>query len=216
MRASWDEYFVRLAHVVATRSTCDRRHVGCIFVSPEHHILATGYNGSVHGHDHCDDVGHMMDANNSCVRTIHAEQNAIVHAASTGVHLRGSTVYITHSPCWTCTKLLLNVEVARIVYSEFYRDDRVFDACKKSGVPVDQYIDETNMKILEELRALKAQPKTPSTPPESTGFGAVSESESESEAEAVRQAHLDAPSGGSSGFYFESKTTRSRYRSITV
>lgn len=118
MRPSWDNYFLDIAKTVATRSTCPRLSVGCVLVA-DHRILTCGYNGSPSGLDHCTDVGCLMQ-NDSCVRTIHAEQNAIVQAAILGIALSGCTAYITHFPCLTCVKLLINCDVHRIVYNTFY------------------------------------------------------------------------------------------------
>jgi dCMP deaminase len=124
-RASWDEYFMGIAQQVATRSTCDRKHVGAVIVR-DRSILATGYNGSIRGLPHCDDVGHLMDGGH-CVRTVHAEANAIVQAARNGVRLAGAEIYVTASPCFGCFKLIANSGLCRIVFGEFYRDERIFD-----------------------------------------------------------------------------------------
>lgn len=88
-RQSWDEYFIRIAEEVATRSTCNRKHVGAVIVR-ERSILATGYNGSIRGMPHCDDVGHLM-VNDHCIRTVHAEANAIAQAARNGVRIEGAS-----------------------------------------------------------------------------------------------------------------------------
>jgi dCMP deaminase len=132
-RASWDEYFMQIATDVASRATCDRKHVGCVIVSPERHILSTGYNGSARGLQHCDDVGHMME-DGHCVRTVHAEMNAICQAAANGVRLQGATAYMTASPCWICFKLLVNAGIKKMAFKEFYRDAKIFDAAKELGI----------------------------------------------------------------------------------
>src|SRR5687768_17940338 len=93
VRASWDEYFMSIAQVVATRSTCPRKYVGAVIVR-NRTILSTGYNGSIRGMPHCSDVGHMME-DNHCVATIHAEANAIIQAARNGVMIEGATNYVT-------------------------------------------------------------------------------------------------------------------------
>jgi dCMP deaminase len=128
-RASWDEYFMSIAQVVATRSTCQRKYVGAVLVR-NRTILSTGYNGSIRGMPHCSDVGHMMEEGH-CVATIHAEANAIIQAARNGVMIEGATNYVTASPCWSCFKQLANAGVTRICYGEFYRDERIFDIAKK-------------------------------------------------------------------------------------
>jgi dCMP deaminase len=89
-------------------------------------ILSTGYNGSIRGLPHCDEVGHMME-NGHCVATVHAEANAILQAAKNGVRIDGATLYTTASPCWPCFKLIANSGCVRIVYGEFYRDPRIFE-----------------------------------------------------------------------------------------
>jgi dCMP deaminase len=131
-RASWDEYFMSIAQVVATRSTCPRKYVGAVLVR-NRTILSTGYNGSIRGMPHCSDVGHMME-DGHCVATIHAEANAIIQAARNGVNIDGATNYVTASPCWNCFKQLANAGIVRIVYGEFYRDDRIFEIAQKIGI----------------------------------------------------------------------------------
>ena len=131
-RASWDEYFMAIARQVASRSTCDRKHVGAVVVR-ERMILTTGYNGSIRGLPHCDDAGHLLD-NGHCVRTVHAEANAIVQAARTGVRLEGGCIYVTASPCFGCFKLIANAGLVRVVYGEFYRDERVFEVAAHARI----------------------------------------------------------------------------------
>lgn len=131
-RASWDEYFMQIAHTVATRATCDRKHVGAVIVR-NRTILATGYNGSLQGLEHCDDAGHMME-NGHCVRTIHAEANAIIQAARNGVAIDGGSVYVSASPCWNCFKMIANAGLKRIVFGEFYRDPRIFEFAHRLGI----------------------------------------------------------------------------------
>jgi len=114
-----------IAHQVATRATCDRKHVGAVVVR-DRTILSTGYNGSIRGMPHCDEVGHMME-NGHCVATVHAEANALLQAAKNGVRIDGATLYTTASPCWPCFKLIANSGCVRIVYGEFYRDPRIFE-----------------------------------------------------------------------------------------
>lgn len=131
-RVSWDVYFMNIAREVATRSTCDRKHVGAVVVRDKN-ILATGYNGSIGGLPHCDDVGHMMD-HGHCVRTVHAEANAIVQAAKNGARVDASCIYVTASPCWACFRLIANAGITRIVFGEFYRDQRIFDFSRDLGI----------------------------------------------------------------------------------
>jgi dCMP deaminase len=131
-RGSWDEYFMRIAVEVASRATCDRKHVGAVIVR-EKSILATGYNGSIRGLGHCNDEGHLME-DGHCVRTIHAEANAIIQAARNGVRIDGATVYVTASPCWGCFKMIANAGIQRIVFGEFYRDERIFRFATELGI----------------------------------------------------------------------------------
>lgn len=131
-RADWDAYFMNIAKVVASRSTCDRKFVGAVIVRDKT-ILSTGYNGSIRKLEHCDDVGHMME-NGHCVATIHAEANAILQAAKNGVSINGATIYTTASPCWPCFKLVANAGLRRICFGEFYRDERIFEIAQKTGI----------------------------------------------------------------------------------
>jgi len=131
-RASWDEYFMNIARVVASRATCDRKHVGAVLVR-DRTILSTGYNGSIRGLRHCSEEGHMME-DGHCVRTVHAEANAIIQAAKNGVAIDGATIYTTASPCWPCFKIIANAGCQRIVFGEFYRDPRIFDYAKQLGI----------------------------------------------------------------------------------
>lgn len=136
VRVSWDEYFMAIARQVATRSTCDRKHVGAVIVR-DRMILATGYNGSIRGIAHCDDVGHLME-DGHCVRTVHAEANAIVQAARNGVRLEGAHIYVTASPCFGCFKLIANAGISRIGFLEFYRDERIYQLSKELGIELKQ------------------------------------------------------------------------------
>ena len=132
VRASWDEYFMNIAREVSTRSTCDRKFVGAVIMRDKS-ILATGYNGSIRGLSHCDEEGHLME-DGHCVRTVHAEANAIVQAARHGVRIEGASIYVTASPCWGCFRLIANAGIARIAFGEFYRDQRIFDVATRLGI----------------------------------------------------------------------------------
>ena len=131
-RLPWDEYFMKIAEVVASRSTCPRKFVGAVIVRDKT-ILSTGYNGSIRGMPHCTDVGHMME-NDHCVATIHAESNAIIQSAKNGVMIDGGAIYVTASPCWSCFKMIANAGLRRIIYREFYRDDRIFQVAERLGI----------------------------------------------------------------------------------
>lgn len=121
MRDSWNEYFMKIAHMVATRATCDRAHVGAVIVK-EKNIIATGYNGSMVGIEHCDNAGHQM-RDGHCIRTVHAEVNAICQAAKHGHSIKNATLYVTHFPCWNCFKMVVNAGIRRIYYENAYRID---------------------------------------------------------------------------------------------
>lgn len=138
MRPDWDTYFMDIASVVASRSTCDRACVGAVIVRDKR-ILTTGFNGSPTGQPHCDDVGHLL-VNGHCVRTIHAELNAIIQAALHGISLKGSTCYVTHFPCHGCAKALANTGLDRLVYGEPYRiDPHALEVLTSAGAEVVQW-----------------------------------------------------------------------------
>jgi dCMP deaminase len=126
-RPSWDEYFLNLIDVIGTRATCDRGKAGCVIVK-EKRILTTGYVGSPIGAKHCDEVGHEMQSvihedgsqTRHCIRTAHAEQNAIANAARFGVSLEGATLYCKMTPCYVCAKMIINAGVKRVVCAKDY------------------------------------------------------------------------------------------------
>lgn len=121
-----------IARQIATRSTCSRKHVGAVIVKNKM-ILATGYNGSLRKMEHCDSVGHLME-DGHCVRTVHAEANAIVQAARSGTMVEGADIYVTASPCFNCFKLIGNAGIVRIFFGEFYRDERIYEFAHLMGI----------------------------------------------------------------------------------
>jgi len=129
VRPSWDEYFIKLADTVAERATCDRGRSGCVIVKDKQ-ILVTGYVGSPRGLAHCDEVGHLLRktihedgrVTQHCVRTVHAEQNAITQAARRGIALDGATLYCRMTPCRTCAMLIINCGIVRVVCEKKYHD----------------------------------------------------------------------------------------------
>lgn len=138
-RLSWEEYFLKVAEVVSSRSTCDRLHVGAVIVKNKT-ILSTGYNGSPRGLPHCDDVGHEI-ADGHCVRTIHAEANALVQAARHGTAVDAATLFLTNSPCYDCFKMIVNAGIKEVVYENFYMSryeasEKVLELAKKTGVKI--------------------------------------------------------------------------------
>ncbi len=138
-RPSWDVYFLKIAETVATRATCDRLHVGAVLVRNKV-ILATGYNGAPRGLAHCDDAGHEL-VDGHCVRTVHAEANAIAHAAKHGMNIDGATLYLTNSPCYDCFKMIVNAGIKKVIYGSFYMSryeasNAVLTLAKQAGVEI--------------------------------------------------------------------------------
>lgn len=150
-RPTWDEYFIEIMNSVSKRATCDRGKSGCVIVKNKH-ILVTGYVGSPAGLPHCDEVGHQMKAivhedgkiTNHCVRTAHAEQNAICQAAKLGIPLDGSTLYCRMTPCSTCAKMIINSGIKRVVCEKKYHAGKESEEIfKQAGVKLDMLSDET-------------------------------------------------------------------------
>ena len=123
---------MNIARQAATRSTCDRKNVGAVIVR-DRTILSTGYNGSIRGMPHCDEVGHLME-DGHCIATMHAEANAIVQAAKNGVRIEDAEIYTTASPCWNCFKLIANAGIRTIYYGEFYRDVRSVEVAAQLNI----------------------------------------------------------------------------------
>ena len=138
MRKSWNEYFMEITEMVASRSTCDRAFVGCVVVNKDHRIVSTGYNGSVAGNPHCSEVGHTM-RDGHCIATIHAEMNALLYCAKEGIPVKGCTAYVTHFPCLNCSKALIQAGIEKIYYKNAYRvDDYALDLFEKNGIHLEQ------------------------------------------------------------------------------
>jgi len=140
-RVSWEHYFMQIAEQVATRSTCERKFVGAVIVRDKM-ILSTGYNGSIRGLPHCEEAGHEME-NGHCIRTVHAEANAIVQAARNGVAIENADIYVTASPCYYCFKLIANAGIKRVYYKDFYRDEHILKHAKEAGIELIQLSDAT-------------------------------------------------------------------------
>ena len=142
-RPDSDEYFLKIASVVAERSTCRRHHVGAVAVRDKH-ILATGYNGAPAGFKDCLELGCLRDelyipsgTRQEICRGIHAEQNVIIQASLHGVSLEGSTIYATHTPCVLCAKMLVNARIERYVSFGRYNDDAFIDLFQEAGIELD-------------------------------------------------------------------------------
>ncbi|HKC24118.1 MAG TPA: dCMP deaminase family protein [Thermoanaerobaculia bacterium] len=131
-RVEWNHYFMNIALEVSRRATCPRKHVGAVIVR-DRRLLSTGYNGSLRGLPHCDEVGCLME-DGHCVATVHAEANAILQAAMNGVRIEGGEIYTTASPCWHCFKLIANAGLVAIYFGEFYREERIHEYAQKVGI----------------------------------------------------------------------------------
>ena len=142
MRPSLDDYFMEIAKVVASRSTCLRQKVGAVIVKDKR-ILTTGYNGAPTGMPHCLDIGCLRETlkvpsgeRHELCRGVHAEQNAIIQAAYHGVSIKDSTLYTTHQPCIMCAKMIINAGIRRVVYGRKYADERGLEFLKEAGIEV--------------------------------------------------------------------------------
>lgn len=133
-RPSWDQYFLKLAMLASERATCPRMHCGCVLVK-DRFVLATGYNGSLPGQPHCEDVGCLI-VENHCVRTNHAEINALIQATTHGVNVKGSTAYITNMSCTTCAKALIAAGIQRVVVFSDFHDTLATEFYTKAGVEI--------------------------------------------------------------------------------
>ena len=138
-RPSWDDYFMSIAKIIATRSTCDRLRAGAVLVK-DRRIISTGYNGAPPGLPHCDGPdGHKMEEGH-CIRTVHGEENCILQVAALGgISTNGATLYCTYSPCYHCFKKLVVAGVKRIVVAAIYRDSTIGEECKKIGIEFQVY-----------------------------------------------------------------------------
>ena len=142
-RPSWDEYFMEMALLTAKRSTCLRRSVGAVIVQ-EKHIIATGYNGAPKGIPHCEEIGGCIreqqkvpsGERHELCRALHAEQNAIIQAATLAQSIEGATIYITHQPCVICAKMIINAGIKRIVVREGYPDELAVDLLAEAGLKI--------------------------------------------------------------------------------
>lgn len=143
-RPSWDEYFMGMAELTAQRSTCLRRNVGAIIVKDKH-IVATGYNGAPKGLAHCEELGGCLreklkipsgERHEMC-RALHAEQNAIIQAATLGQSIEGATIYITHQPCVICAKMIINSNIKRIVVKNGYPDELSRNMLKEAKISIE-------------------------------------------------------------------------------
>lgn len=143
-RISWDEYFMQMAELTARRSTCLRRSVGAVIVK-EKHVIATGYNGAPRGIKHCDERGGCLREKMSvpsgqrhelCM-ALHAEQNAIIQAATLGQSIEGGTIYVTHQPCIICAKMIINAGLSRIIVRQGYPDEMARDILAEAGIEVE-------------------------------------------------------------------------------
>ncbi|MDY0322733.1 MAG: ComE operon protein 2 [Candidatus Carbobacillus sp.] len=145
-RISWHEYFMAQAKLIALRATCTRLMVGAVIVR-DRRVIAGGYNGSIAGDEHCIDVGCKI-RDGHCIRTIHAEQNALMQCAKFGVSTDGAELYVTHFPCLNCTKLLIQAGIQHIYYEVPYRvDPYAIELLEKAGVGTTQIIVDLNAYV---------------------------------------------------------------------
>ena len=152
-RPNWDDYFMAMARLAATRSTCDRLAAGAVIVKNKR-IISTGYNGSPPGLAHCDDVGHLLE-DGHCVRTIHAEHNAILQAATApGASTTGSTMYTKYTFCIHCAKYIIAAGIVRVVYGKIYRNAKAMDYLRQARIQIDEY--KTNPAWNKKLAGLVA------------------------------------------------------------
>ena len=136
-RIPWKQYFMMQALVIAQRSTCDRALVGSVLVKDDR-MIASGYNGSVSGQPHCDDVGHLM-VDGHCVRTIHSEMNALIQCAKNGISTEGTEIYVTYFPCFNCSKCLVQAGIKKINYYYDYHDNPLaLKLLREKGVAIEQ------------------------------------------------------------------------------
>lgn len=151
-RPTWDEYFLEVVHALRKRATCNRGRAACLFVK-NNQILSTGYVGSPPGFPHCDEVGHLFhkvleddgQLHDHCMRTLHAEQNAICQAAKRGIALEGSTLYVTMFPCRTCAMLLISIGIKRVVAEYQYQSATESEQMlRQAGVQIDVLHNETH------------------------------------------------------------------------
>nr|WP_320115977.1 cytidine/deoxycytidylate deaminase family protein [uncultured Desulfuromonas sp.] len=154
-RPSWEDYFMDIARLVASRSTCLRRQVGAVIVKDKN-VLTTGYNGTPSGVRHCQETGCLRDKlqvpsgqRHELCRGLHAEQNAIIQAAKHGVNISGGTLYCTNAPCVICAKMLINAGLSRIVYLEGYPDDLAQELLLESGIEVLEHVSSTDQPAQE-------------------------------------------------------------------
>ncbi len=141
-RPSWDKYFMQIAELVSSRSTCLRRKVGAIIVKDKR-ILTTGYNGAPRNLLHCEETGCLREKLNipsgerqEICRGLHAEQNAIIQAALYGISIRGSTIYCTHQPCITCSKMIINAGIVKVVFKGEYPDKLASEMLKEAKIKI--------------------------------------------------------------------------------
>lgn len=146
MRKSWEEYFMDIAYDVASRSTCLRRQVGAVAVSPDNRILGTGYNGALAGTPHCDETGCLRQElgipsgeRQEICRAQHAEANVCNIAAKYGISLKGATMYVTTQPCVTCMKAMITSGIERIVFDGDYPDEFALKIAEQAGIELIRY-----------------------------------------------------------------------------
>lgn len=157
IRPSWDDYFMEVADAISKRATCDRGRSGCV-IARDKQLLVTGYVGSPQGLPHCDEIGHQMKktihedghVTQHCVRTVHAEQNAICQASKRGISINGATLYCRMTPCRTCAMLIINCGIVRVVCENRYHSaDESEEMFKQAGIQLD-YVSKEVLKYTKQ------------------------------------------------------------------
>lgn len=137
-RLSWQDYFMANAELISKRSTCNRAYVGAVLVK-DNRIIATGYNGGVSALENCDEAGHQME-DGHCIRTVHAEMNALIQCAKEGISTNNTEIYVTHFPCINCSKALLQAGIKKVTYKTAYNPHGfAIELMQKKGVPCLQH-----------------------------------------------------------------------------
>jgi len=184
-RPSWDEYFLNLLEPIGSRGTCSRGRSGAVIVGPGHTIIATGYVGAAPGQPHCDEVGHLMHTvihedgvqSQHCVRTLHAEENAILQCAKDGIKIEGATIYCKMVPCYNCAMRIVRVGIKRVVAQKRYHADqktiKLFRDAEINLVVMDNTIEEYSNQRANEHQKSEDQKMSPEI--DEDGFVSIKE-----------------------------------------
>ncbi len=187
IRPSWDEYFLNLLEPIGSRGSCDRGRSGAVIVSPGHTIVATGYVGAAPGQPHCDEVGHMLNTviredgtqSQHCVRTLHAEENAILQCAKDGISVEGTTIYTKMVPCYNCAMRIVRVGIKRVVALKRYHTDqlsiKLFRDAEVNLVIMDNAVESYENQQAKDQNEKEAPEKERPVDTASAGFTSIKE-----------------------------------------